>query len=78
MRFLKRINNMKSTISDKQQTELLKAQALNRLSRTALADRLNLSRSSIIRVLDSNIPIPVSKKVFTAVNNFLIEELSNK
>lgn len=73
-----RIENMKSTISDKQQTELLKAQALNRLSRTALAERLNISRSSILRVLDSKTPIPVSKKVFTAVNNFLIEELSNK
>lgn len=62
-------------ITEIQQKELLKKQALNRLNRTNLAKRLNLSRSTIQDVLDKPAPFVVSGKTFTAVNNYLLEDL---
>lgn len=69
---------MKAIITDKQQKELLKLQALNRMTRTSLALKIGVSRSTMQIILDEATPFAVHSKTFTAVNNFLIEELSNK
>lgn len=62
-------------ITEAQQNELLKKQALSRLNRTNLAKQLNLSRSTIQDVLDKPAPFVVSGKTFMAVNNYLLEDL---
>ncbi|WP_258088928.1 hypothetical protein [Weissella fangxianensis] len=61
--------------TDTLQKELLKKQALSRLNRTNLAKHLNLSRSTIQDVLDKPTPFVVSGKTFTAVNNYLHQDL---
>ena len=62
-------------ITDAQQKDLIKKQALSRLTRSKLAEHLNLSRSTIQIVLDKQAPFVVSGKTFTAVNNYLLEDL---
>ncbi|MBM7616608.1 hypothetical protein JOC36_000141 [Weissella uvarum] len=68
---------MQAIITQAQQNALLKKQALNRLSRTALANELELSRPTVQAVLDTEPPFAVNSKTFTAVNNWLIEQLDN-
>lgn len=62
-------------ITEAQQNELLNKQALSRLNRTNLAKQLNLSRSTVQDVLDKPTPFVVSGKTFTAVNDYLLEDL---
>lgn len=67
--------NMQAIITSKQQTALIKKQAVNRLSRYQLAEKLDLSKPTIKTVLDGDTPLTVRSKTFTAVNNYLLEEL---
>ena len=62
-------------ITEKQQVALIKKQALSRLNRSKLAEQLNLSRTTVKDVLDKQAPFVVSGKTFTAVNNYLLEDL---
>lgn len=66
---------MQAIITSKQQTALIKKQAVNRLSRYQLAEKLNLSRPTVKSVLDKPAPFVVSGKTFTEVNNYLLEDL---
>ena len=66
---------MKATISKDQQIALLRKQGQERLNRTELSDVLGLSRETVRTVLDSETPLTVSAKTFTAVNDWLISEL---
>lgn len=66
---------MQAIITSKQQTALIKKQAVNRLSRYQLAEILNLSKPTVKNVLDKQAPFVVSGKTFTAVNNYLLEDL---
>lgn len=66
---------MQAIITTKQQTVLIKKQAVNRLSRYQLAEKLNLSKPTVKSVLDKQAPFVVSGKTFTAVNNYLLEDL---
>ena len=66
---------MQAIITEQQQTALIKKQALSRLTRYKLAEHLNLSRSTVKDVLDKQAPFVVSGKTFTAVNNYLLEDL---
>lgn len=66
---------MQAIITEKQQTALIKKQAINRLTRTQLASELDLARSTVKDVLDKQAPFVVSGKTFTAVNNYLLEDL---
>ncbi|MGK4144183.1 hypothetical protein AB0X56_02735 [Weissella paramesenteroides] len=66
---------MQAIITSKQQTALIKKQAVNRLSRYQLAEKLNLSKPTVKNVLDKQAPFVVSGKTFTAVNNYLLEDL---
>lgn len=66
---------MQAIITSKQQTALIKKQAVNRLSRYQLAEKLNLSKPTVKNVLDKQAPFVVSSKTFTAVNNYLLEDL---
>lgn len=66
---------MKAIITDKQQLALLKKQAVNRLTRSQLAINLKLSRPTVKEVLDKKTPFVVHSKTFTAVNNYLLEDL---
>lgn len=66
---------MQAIITEKQQIALIKKQAVNRLTRSQLATNLNLSRPTIKDVLDKQAPFVVSGKTFTAVNNYLLEDL---
>ncbi|WP_042493658.1 hypothetical protein [Weissella sagaensis] len=66
---------MQSMITEQQQTALIKKQAINRLTRSQLATNLNLSRPTIKDVLDKKAPFAVHSKTFTAVNNYLLEDL---
>ncbi|MBM7617291.1 hypothetical protein JOC36_000840 [Weissella uvarum] len=68
---------MQAIITQTQQNALLKKQALNRLSRTALAEQLGLSIPTVRSVLDTKPPFAVNSKTFTAVNNWLIEQLDD-
>lgn len=68
---------MQAIITQAQQTALIKKQALNRLSRTALAKQLGLSIPTVRAVLDTQPPFAVNSKTFTAVNDWLIEQLDN-
>lgn len=67
---------MQAVISKQQQTQLLRLAGQMRLSRHKLGDRLNISHPTLQRVLDNEAPVVVSGKTFTAVNDFLISELS--
>lgn len=66
---------MKLTITEQQQLALIKKQAVNRLSRYQLAEKLNLSKPTIKSILDGATPLTVRSKTFTAVNNYLLEDL---
>ncbi|MHB9649234.1 hypothetical protein ACX9VS_07360 [Weissella paramesenteroides] len=66
---------MQAIITSKQQTALIKKQAVNRLSRYQLAEKLNLSKPTVKSVLDKQAPFVVTEKTFTAVNNYLLEDL---
>lgn len=66
---------MQAIITEQQQTALIKKQAVNRLSRYELASLLKLSRPTVQNVLDKPTPFVVSGKTFTAVNNYLLEDL---
>lgn len=66
---------MQAIITSKQQTALIKKQAINRLSRYQLAEKLNLSKPTEKSILDKQAPFVVSGKTFTAVNNYLLEDL---
>ncbi len=66
---------MQAIITEQQQTALIKKQAINRLTRTQLANKLNLARTTVKDVLDKQAPFVVSGKTFTAVNNYLLEDL---
>lgn len=66
---------MQAIITEQQQVALIKKQAVNRLTRSQLATNLNLARSTVKDVLDKQAPFVVSGKTFTAVNNFLLEDL---
>lgn len=66
---------MQAIITEKQQTALIKKQAINRLTRTQLASELDLARSTVKDVLDKQAPFVVSGKTFRAVNNYLLEDL---
>jgi len=66
---------MQKIITKKQQLQLIKKQAVNRLSRYQLAEILNLSKPTVKNVLDKQAPFVVSGKTFTAVNNYLLEDL---
>ncbi|QDJ58352.1 hypothetical protein EFA59_01980 [Weissella hellenica] len=65
-------------LSEKQQYELLKFKSIKRLNNSQLGEILNLNHGTLKRVLDSEAPISVSTKTFTAVNNFLLKELSKQ
>lgn len=67
---------MKANISKDQQIALLRKQGQERLNRTELSDVLGLSRETVRTVLDSETPLTVSSKTFTAVNDWLISELA--
>lgn len=67
---------MKATISKDQQIALLRKQGQERLNRTELSDVLGLSRETVRTVLDSETPLTVSAKTFTAVNDWLISKLA--
>lgn len=67
---------MKATISKDQQIALLRKQGQERLNRTELSDVLGLSRETVRTILDSETPLTVSAKTFTAVNDWLISELA--
>lgn len=69
---------MNLIITQQQQTELLKAQAVNRLSRADLGKKLCLSSVTLRKVLDTPAPLVVNQATYTAVNNYLIEQLSHK
>jgi hypothetical protein len=69
---------MQAIITARQQNELLKIQALNRLTRSLLAKELGISRSTITTVLNADTPLVVNSKTFIAVNDFLISHLSNE
>ncbi|CAM3791694.1 hypothetical protein K8375_09865 [Weissella cibaria] len=66
---------MRAIITPKQQTKLLQLAGRMRLSRKALADELDISGPTMRRVLDSEAPVVVTSKVFTSVNDFLLENL---
>lgn len=66
---------MKAIITQHTQTALIKQQALSRLTRTALASELNLSRETVQGVLDKTPPFAVNTKTYTAVNAWLINKL---
>lgn len=66
---------MQAIITSKQQTALIKKQAVNRMTRSELAKQLKLSRPTIKDVLDNEAPFAVHEKTFTAVNNYLLEDL---
>ena len=66
---------MQKIITKKQQLQLIKKQAVNRLSRYQLAEILNLSKPTVKNVLDKQAPFVVSGKTFRAVNNYLLEDL---
>lgn len=66
---------MQAVITERQQMALIKKQAVNRLSRYQLAEILNLSKPTVRNVLDKQAPFVVSGKTFTAVNNYLLEDL---
>ncbi|WPQ68520.1 hypothetical protein [Weissella paramesenteroides] len=66
---------MQAIITEQQQVALIKKQAVNRLTRSQLATNLNLARSTVKDVLDKQAPFVVSGKTFTAVNNYLLEDL---
>lgn len=66
---------MQAIITEQQQLALIKKQAINRLTRTQLANKLNLARTTVKDVLDKKTPFVVSGKTFTAVNNYLLEDL---
>ncbi|WP_407124906.1 hypothetical protein [Weissella paramesenteroides] len=66
---------MQAIITEQQQIALIKKQAINRLTRNELSARLNLSKPTLRRVLDKQTPFVVSSKTFTAVNNYLLEDL---
>lgn len=66
---------MRAIITPKQQTKLLQLAGRMRLSRKALADELDISGPTMRRVLDSESPVVVTSKVFTSVNDFLLENL---
>lgn len=59
-----------------QQVELIKSQALNRLSRGDLARKLHLNGATLRKVLDSDTPLAVNQATYTAVTNYLVEELA--
>ena len=67
---------MKATISKDQQIALLRKQGQERLNRTELSDVLGLSRETVRTILDSETPLTVSAKTFTAVNDWQISELA--
>ncbi|MBU7568660.1 hypothetical protein [Weissella sagaensis] len=66
---------MQAIITEKQQVALIKKQAVNRLTRSQLAEKLNLARTTVKDVLDKPAPFVVSGKTFTAVNDYLLEDL---
>ena len=66
---------MQAIITDKQQIALLRKQATNHLKRYELAELLNLSNVTIKHLLDQPTPFVVNSKTFTAVNNYLLEDL---
>ena len=66
---------MQKIITKRQQLQLIKKQAVNRLSRYQLAEILNLSKPTVKNVLDKQAPFVVSGKTFTAVNNYFLEYL---
>jgi len=66
---------MQAIITEKQQVALIKKQAVNRLTRSQLAEKLNLARTTVKDVLDKQTPFVVSGKTFTAVNDYLLEDL---
>ncbi len=69
---------MQAIITSQQQTELLKAKGKEKLTRLALSEKLGLSRSTVQVILDAPTPLIVSGKTFTAVNNFLIDQLAKQ
>lgn len=69
---------MQLIITQEQQQELLKAQALNRLTRTELGKKLSISIPTLRKVLDNTAPLVVNQATYTAVTNYLIEQLAKK
>lgn len=69
---------MQKIINKDLQDKLITSSALKKLGRIELGEELGLTAVTIRKLLDTDTPFVVSPKTFTAVNNFLIEELSKK
>lgn len=67
---------MQAIITKDQQLALLRNAGEKRLTQTALADKLGITRMTLRRVIDAEAPVVVSGKTFQAVNNYLISELA--
>lgn len=71
-------DNMQAIITETQRATLLREQGYLKLNRRGLAKKLGLSYGTIKTVLDAPTPLIVSGKTFTAVNNFLIDQLAKQ
>lgn len=69
---------MQAIITETQRATLLREQGYLKLNRRDLAKKLGLSYGTVKTVLDAPTPLIVSGKTFTAVNNFLIEQLAKQ
>ncbi|MFR6558781.1 MAG: HTH domain-containing protein [Weissella confusa] len=67
---------MQAIITKDQQLALLRNAGEKRLTQTALADKLGITRMTLRRVIDAEAPVVVSSKTFQALNNYLISELA--
>lgn len=67
---------MQAIITKDQQLALLRNAGEKRLTQTALADKLGITRMTLRRVIDAEAPVVVNGNTFQAVNNYLIAELA--
>ena len=69
---------MQAIITSQQQLALLRNAGEQRLTQKEMAQKLGIARMTLRKVMNDEAPLIVSGKTFTAVNNFLIDQLAKQ
>ena len=66
---------MQAILTKQQHTALLKKAGAERLNQSKLADILGVSRRTVWSIFNSEAPVKVNAKTFTAINDWLLSDL---
>ena len=69
---------MQAIITTDQQLALLRSAGEQLLKQKEMDQKLGIARMTLRKVMNDDAPLIVSGKTFTAVNNFLIDQLAKQ